>query len=227
MNNDVVDILKAAVLIVTIIGLPVAVRQLWHRRTANFVAAWKQLRDELQDENVRMGRALCGELNSSNKAHLPRVEFPTDWEQVCAPIRDGYPEDTRLRNLDRKQLKALVKDAYDAFDLAAILAWHSKIPGLWNAVVAEWQDGIINTWEAGAPLLKDRELLSRTEQYECFSALYVSAVHYNKVGRGWYPYRGPIRILFRSQPRWLIALKARQRRKEVLGRSRGSGHPTN
>lgn len=218
-----------------VIGLPLVLVQFRHRRAANFTAAWKAIEEQLQAPDVRTGRALCRKLNAANKTHLALEQFPDSagWRSVVESLGTDLaverlpelPADGRPFEMSAvRKLEGYVSAAHDAFDLAAILAWHARIPGLWYVVVSEWEDGIVNTWEAGAPLVKARELRARRELFECFSALYVTAVHQQTVGRGLYPYRGPVQAGWKSLSRWNIARRAKKSREDLLRRVQPGGH---
>ena len=131
-------------------------------------------------------------------------------------LRSQY-EDVERKAAVALELEKYVARAYDAFDLAAILAWYSHVPGLWYAVVAEWEDGIIRVWRAGAPRLRWRDAGSRRELFECFSALYAAALRHHSRKRRWYPWGLWFRGFGVTWPRWLIARNAHRARRQVLG----------
>lgn len=234
MTKQLSDLLQAASWVAAVVGLMSARWQFRHRRAANFVAGWKAIQEGLQSPDVRFGRAVCRRLNAGNTTHAPLKTFPdpADWHHLLKALEqdvqnadwpNGVPRSSQLTQETPCAPQEYISKAVDAFDLAAVLAWHARIPGLWQVLVAEWQDGIIATWEAGAPFLKARAEGSRDELFECFSVLYESALHEQRIGRGWYPYRGPIRSL-RSRPRWYLAWKARGRRADTMARVRSGGH---
>jgi len=213
----------------TLLALFTVFVQLKHLRRANFILAWNAVKENLQNHDVRLGRAICRKLNAKNIFHSPRDSFPTGtmWDSIFRSLKHDFGNESWYRELSKMDLKRIrsklescVCEAYDAFDLAAILAWHSRIPGLWDTVVAEWEDGIIHTWEAGAPLLKRREISSRQELYECFSALYVTARLRQQLGRGLYPYTGAFRKLRLYRPLWWKAKQALRYRKLAMRSTR-------
>lgn len=142
-----------------------------------------------------------------------------DWYMA---IEKSAPE------VQSKLLAQYISKACGAFDLAATIAWHSNIPGLWETVVTEWQDGITHTWEAGAPFLAERLKRSRMELFECFSVLYVAALELERMGRAFYPYYGPVRQVacLLSSWRWLVAVKAKRCRDRVFQQVKGCGEMT-
>ena len=185
---NVATIIGAAV---ASIGLVAVLYQLRHLRAGNFVIGWNLIKTELQKDEARIGRAICRQLNCTNKNHrlLEQLSDEKGWEQIVRVLADDFSQDSEFNKLQTsapldqaKDLSRYVSHACDAFDLAAIVAWHSHIPGLWNTVVAEWQDGIISTWEAGAPFLAERWKRDRAELFECFSALYAAALSLERGG---------------------------------------------
>ena len=148
---DIDDVLKVAALLgscAATIGLPLVLIQLRHRRAANFTATWKAIESGLQDKDVRIGRAICRRLSRESTANTPLKEFPDD-ASSSKFLMELEPD--RLREEVAKFggggcLERYVSKAYDAFDLAAILAWHSRVPGL---CTPSWPSGRMESLAPG------------------------------------------------------------------------------
>ena len=129
--SNVATIIGAAV---TVVDLLMVLLRLRHIRAANVTAAWKVIEEKLQAEDVHVGRAICRQLNVTNKANLPRIEFPDDngWKPILDALSSDFCQDKWFQDLVSAgdvglpevahKLKTYVSKTYDAFDLAALIA---------------------------------------------------------------------------------------------------------
>jgi len=165
-----------------IIGVIAVFRGFRFQRSANFVSAWATIVAKLQENDLRAGRYL---LRSLWLRGIQRDD-PGQWHPPC---NWKGPND----------LVKCAKDAYDSFDVAGIMVLHSRIPGLVNVFIAEYQDSIIACWDQGVSFFYQRVLelqpstgsqrdSVREELYQSFSVLYVMAKHRRNIRPKTYPY---------------------------------------
>lgn len=227
---------KIAILL-SILGVAIALRALWYSRSRNFVIAWTTIVNSMQDEDIRNGRKFLRFLQTQSEGkRLPRSEWLKMLERMNSSetFEEGNTEVTEETPAKQpSRLERDAKGAYDHFDLAGIMVLHSNIPSLLDVFIAEYQDSIIACWEQGSCFFKDRvkemfsisanqgQVTARTRQelYQCFSVLYVLAKHRRDVALSSYPYYGWYDRLKLFQRHAIVSRKAKKERDELVAQA--------
>lgn len=228
----IVDIVIA---VITALGVLAVAFSLHHARTANFVAAWLAISDRLQADKSVRGRVLLRELYFRYKDRTPADDeiVQTFTEMAENYGTAGWYKDIKEVVGQHSSVNAragwlreeVMAPAVGEFDLVAILAIHSRIPGLLDVVVQEWLDSIIACWVQGSWVVTRRLTAKRDEQFQCFSALYERALHRKEmlarlespalIGDP-YPHSGRWIDRLTNQPTYRDANEAAKRRADLL-----------
>lgn len=230
-------LVASATLLVVAWGL----RALHHARSANFLQAYNTIEAKLQGDQITGGRTVLRLVHEYlGSIRPPREETDSerykrwgrvfrekmqdykdqDWHKeimkdMAEAGGNGQPQDQNACGDEQtgKVLEKHARNAYGAFDLAAILAIHSDIPGLLEVLAMAWTSTIIACWEQGECFLRKRE--RRPEQYQCFSVLYVLANAFREGTPPEYPHFKPTALRSGVSMRWL-ARQAKEERDDIL-----------